>query len=111
VLLIGIGAFLVLTAIGALSGDSTALSILGLIGSLAAGLMLLLSLPSIVAGIGLLKFQEWARILATVVGCISLFDIPFGTALGIYTLITLFDDETIGLFKTHQINVTSAPSV
>lgn len=100
VLLIGIGAFLVLTAIGALSGDNTALGILGLIGSIVAGLMLLLSLPSIVAGIGLLKFQEWARILAIIVGCISLFDIPIGTALGIYTLVILFDDQAIGLFKT-----------
>ena len=99
VLFVGVGLFVVLTGIGALSGDETALGVLGLIGSVVAGFMLLLSLPSIIAGIGLLKLQEWARILAIIVGCLSLFDIPFGTALGIYTLIILMDDRAIALFR------------
>ena len=30
--------------------------------------------------------QPWARTLAIVLGCFSLLDMPFGTALGIYTL-------------------------
>jgi hypothetical protein len=40
----------------------------------------------IAAGVGLLQRQDWARILAIVVGVISLLNIPFGTAIGIYTL-------------------------
>jgi hypothetical protein len=40
----------------------------------------------IAAGWGLLQRQPWARMLAIVLGCISLFDMPFGTAVGIYTL-------------------------
>jgi len=35
---------------------------------------------------GLLTRQPWARMLAIVFGCFSLLDMPFGTALGIYTL-------------------------
>ena len=38
------------------------------------------------AGWGLLQRQPWGRMLAIAMGCISLFDMPFGTALGIYTL-------------------------
>ena len=39
------------------------------------------------AGWGLLNRQPWARMLAVVVGVVSLFfHFPFGTALGIYTL-------------------------
>ena len=39
------------------------------------------------AGWGLLNRQPWARMLAIILGVISLFfHIPFGTALGIYTL-------------------------
>jgi len=38
------------------------------------------------AGWGLLRRESWARILAMVMGCISLLNVPFGTALGIYTL-------------------------
>ena len=40
----------------------------------------------IVAGVGLLQRAEWSRMLALIVGCISLINAPFGTALGVYTL-------------------------
>lgn len=40
----------------------------------------------IVTGWGLLERRPWARMLAIVLGCIFLVDMPFGTALGIYTL-------------------------
>jgi len=51
------------------------------------GLLLLAGgAAGIAAGWGLLQRQPWARMLAIVLGCISLFDMPFGTALGIYTL-------------------------
>ena len=35
---------------------------------------------------GLLERQPWARMMAIVLGCFNLMDMPFGTALGIYTL-------------------------
>ena len=40
----------------------------------------------LLAGWGLLDRQPWARTLAIVLGCFSLLNAPFGTALGIYTL-------------------------
>jgi len=40
----------------------------------------------IITGWGLLEHQPWARMLAIVMGCFSLIHMPFGTALGIYTL-------------------------
>lgn len=39
-----------------------------------------------IAGWGLLEHAPWSRMLAIVMGCLALIDIPFGTALGIYTL-------------------------
>jgi hypothetical protein len=41
---------------------------------------------SLAAGWGLLRRESWARLLAMIVGCIALIKVPFGTALGIYTL-------------------------
>jgi hypothetical protein len=41
---------------------------------------------SILTGWGLLERQPWARTLAIVLGCLSLIKVPFGTALGIYTM-------------------------
>jgi zinc-ribbon domain len=46
------------------------------------------------AGWGLLQREGWARILAIVIGVLNLFDPPFGTALGIYTLWVLLPSES-----------------
>ncbi len=48
--------------------------------------LLVKSAAGIIAGAGLLQRQAWSRILAILLGCVSLINIPFGTALGIYTL-------------------------
>ncbi len=47
----------------------------------------------IVIGCGLLFRQSWVRMLTILFGAISLIDIPFGTALGIYTLWVLLPAE------------------
>jgi len=44
-------------------------------------------------GWGLLQRQPWARMLALVLAFISLFNIPFGTALGVYTLWVLLPTQ------------------
>lgn len=48
----------------------------------------------ILAGWGLLNYRSWARMLAMVLGIIALIHIPFGTALGIYTLWVLLPTES-----------------
>ena len=59
------------------------------------GLLLLgMGILGIAAGWGLLTLQPWARMLAIVFGCISLFEMPFGTALGIYTLWVLLPEKS-----------------
>lgn len=64
---------------------------------------LCLFLPGIianfVAGYGLLKRKVWARTLAIISGIINLLFFPFGTALGIYTLIIMFNKETVTIFR------------
>jgi hypothetical protein len=48
----------------------------------------------IVAGWGLLDRQPWARMLALILGCFNLVDMPFGTALGVYTLWVLLPAQS-----------------
>ena len=55
---------------------------LGGIGVLISGF----AIAGLIAGIGLMAHSPWARMLAIVVGCITLIHFPLGTALGIYTL-------------------------
>ena len=47
---------------------------------------LAIGIPSLVAGIGLLKQKGWARIVAIILALLALTSFPIGTAAGIYTL-------------------------
>jgi len=58
------------------------------------GLFVVSGLAGIAAGWGLLDRQPWARTLALVLGCLNLIDMPFGTALGAYTLWVLLPTES-----------------
>ena len=49
---------------------------------------------SLMAGWGLLERQPWARMLAIVLGVLHLINVPFGTALGAYTLWVLLPTES-----------------
>lgn len=73
--------------------------ILRLAGIIASSFLGLIGLPQIIGGLGLIKHKEWARILMLVVSFLSLFHVPFGTALGIYSMIVLFNPETVRLFQ------------
>lgn len=77
---------------------AVALPIIGFAGTALVVFLLALSLPGLLTGIGLLKFQPWARILGIVLSVINLINIPFGTALGIYGLWVLLNKETEILF-------------
>jgi hypothetical protein len=54
----------------------------------------------IAAGCGLLTRQPWARMLAIIFGALSLIDIPFGTAIGVYTLWVLLPAESEREYRT-----------
>ena len=58
-----------------------------------AGLLFLKALAGFAAAWGLLERQPWARVLTLVLGFVSLIHIPFGTALGIYTIWVLLPGQ------------------
>jgi hypothetical protein len=73
--------------------------ILALVATAVTTFLLVVSLPGIIVGWGLLKFRPWARILGIVLSALHLINIPIGTALGIYGLWVLFNSETENLFS------------
>jgi hypothetical protein len=79
-----------------------AIPIVGLIGAIILVILLVASIPSVIAGIGLLRMAPWSRVLTIVVSALHLFSIPFGTALGIYGLWVTLSDETVQLFSPKQ---------
>jgi hypothetical protein len=63
--------------------------------SVIAILLLAKAALGFLAGWGLLQREKWARILALVLAFVSLFtNIPFGTALGVYTMWVLLPSES-----------------
>lgn len=62
--------------------------------SFVAILFAILSVPSIITGWGLSKRKSWSRILTIILGALSLPHIPVGTALGVYALVVMLNDET-----------------
>lgn len=101
-LVVGAFVFLLLTGIGAVSVDAEAFVVLSIIGSFVGFIMLVLALPSIVAGAGLLKGKNWARILAIILAVFNLMNFPLGTAVGLYTFYVLFQNEANDYF-THAL--------
>jgi uncharacterized membrane protein (DUF2068 family) len=65
-----------------------------------SGVFFALGVPSLIAGIGLLKQKRWARILAIVLAILALASFPVGTAAGVYTLWVLTHRETEQLLST-----------
>ena len=59
----------------------------------------IIALGDIICGYGLLTKQPWGRILGLVMSFLGLCSLPIGTALGIYGMWTLFDEDTIVLLN------------
>ena len=85
-LLLGLAAFGILSGIGVLSGDVASFGVLSLIGGFAGAFMLIMALPNLLCGIGLLaNWGGWVIVLAVVLGFLNLVKFPFGTAIALYT--------------------------
>lgn len=98
--LVGAGiVFLTVAGGGLLSGDPTAMSLGVGIGSVVASFLAAISIPGLVAGLGLLRHASWSRMLALIVGGLNLIQIPFGTIVGIYAIWVLVQDESIQLLN------------
>ncbi len=101
-ILASVAIFVIFVGFGLLGGISTGdeeAYILAIIGPIIGLAVLLLSLPELIGGLGLLKMRNWGRILVIIVSIIGLIQFPLGTAIGIYSIWVLFHKETIELFE------------
>ncbi len=75
-----------------------AVPILGVLAVVLFTIIAVLSIPGLAVGIGLVKFQSWARIGGLILSALNLLNFPFGTALGFYGLWVLLNKETEAAF-------------
>jgi phage shock protein PspC (stress-responsive transcriptional regulator) len=106
---IGMGALGILLALivfvavvggGLVSGDEDAIAVTSIVGSVVGFFLFIVFAPGVIAGIGLLRWKPWARILALILAVLNLVNIPIGTAIGIYTIWALMQPETEELFNS-----------
>lgn len=98
--------FLVIAAIvfvavvggGLISQDRDAITVTMIVGTAVASGFTIFALPGIVAGVGLLMFKNWARILTLVLAVLNLANFPLGTALSVYSFWVLLNDDATTLF-------------
>ena len=98
-ILIGVLAFVLLAGIGFMVHDEEATPILAIVGLAIGIFLLILSIPGIIGGIGLLKRKEWARILVLITSALHLLNFPIGTIIGAYSIWVLVQQETIRIFN------------
>jgi hypothetical protein len=84
-----------------LAEDAAAIpiEIIQLAATVVIGLILVMSLPSLILGYGLYNFRPWARTLGIVLSAINLLHVPFGTIVSLYGFWVLLKPETDALFK------------
>jgi hypothetical protein len=63
-----------------------------------AVIIAVLSVPNLLAGWGLQKRKQWARILTIILSVLNLFQFPLGTALGVYGLWAMLNEQSKGYF-------------
>lgn len=97
-LLIAFLIFTILKLVGGFVEEPNGATILSIIADILAIVFIILSVPGILAGMGLYKRKEWARILTLILSVIEIFSFPFGTAIGIYSIWALIQPETVSSF-------------
>lgn len=72
--------------------------LIGLTGGAIALMMLVVSVPGIIVGVGLYRLRPWSRVWGIVLSILSLFVVPFGTLIGLYGLWVLLSRDSERLF-------------
>ena len=96
---IGLLIFGTLFGAGILSQDEETAVILLIVGGFITIIFFVTGILGIVGGIGLFKYQNWARILILIISAIDLLNFPIGTALAVYSFIVLLDTQVADAFQ------------
>jgi hypothetical protein len=97
-ILFGFGVALLVAGGGWISGDAVAVRVTSIVAICIGSVVFFLSVPGVLTGIGLLSLRLWGRFLAILLGILNLPSFPIGTALGVYTLYVMLDNEMSELF-------------
>lgn len=95
--------FSVLKLVGGFIEEPEGAMVLSIVANVIAIVFTVISIPGIIAGLGLYKRKEWARLLTLILSVIEIFNFPFGTAIGIYSIWALIQPETVAAFNKQNV--------
>lgn len=92
-ILIGFAVASFLHLVGGMEVNPEEEMVLGIISTIIPMILIIVSLPNIVAGIGLLSQKKWALIMAVILSVFNIMNFPFGTGISIYSIYVLVKQE------------------
>jgi hypothetical protein len=98
-LALGVGAAALITSKG--GAGQVAAGIMAAAFSTLAVIAILWGAAHVIVGVPLRQKKPWARLIALMLGSVDLLLLPYGTALGIYTLWVLLNEKGKALFTVH----------
>ena len=97
-LALGVGAATLITSSGR-NGSQVAAGVAAAVFTTLAFLAIIWGTAHVVVGVPLRRRTPWARLIALLLGSVDLLLLPYGTALGVYALYVLLDEEGKRLFS------------
>ena len=97
-LALGVGAFALISSGASYGGGQFAAGIVATAFTTLALIAIVWGASHIVVGVPLRRRRPWSRVLALTLGSVDLVLLPYGTALGCYTLWALLHEEGKALF-------------
>jgi hypothetical protein len=98
-LALGVGAVALITSAGRSGGGQVAAGLTAAAFTTLAFIAILWGAAHVIVGVPLRRHTPWSRLLALMLGSVDLLLLPYGTALGVYALYVLLNEEGKTLFS------------
>jgi hypothetical protein len=97
-LALGVGAAALIRSAGRGEGGAVAAGLTALAFTSLAVMAILWGTAHVVVGVPLRRHKPWSRVVALLLGSVDLLLLPYGTALGVYALYVLLNEQGKALF-------------
>jgi hypothetical protein len=107
-LALGVGAVALITSTSRGGAGGFAAGVTAAVFTALAIIAILWGAAHVVVGVPLRRHRPWARLMALMLGSVDLLLLPYGTALGVYALWVLLNEEGKALFEIADRGVRTA---
>jgi hypothetical protein len=103
-LALGIGALSLITSAHRAGGGEVAAGITAAAFTTLALMAMAWGAAHVIVGVPLRRYTPWSRLIALMLGSVDLLLLPYGTALGVYALYILLNEEGKALFSLRIVD-------